>query len=54
MCTNAAHYCQRRALGREEGDKACDQFVKSVQVLFILGEEFLELKEQLELIFTFW
>ena len=29
---------------REEGDKACDQFVKSVQVLFILGEEFLELK----------
>ena len=45
MCTNTAHYCERRALGRrEEGDKACDQFVKSVQVLFILGEEFLELE----------
>ena len=44
MCTNAAHYCQTRALGREERDKACDEFVKPVQVLFILGEEFLELK----------
>ena len=44
MCTNTARYCERGALGRGERDKACDQFVKSVQVLFILGEEFLELK----------